>query len=120
VRPRQPSTTSCNRWLGGGGRPLVAAQAQAPALLPPAANGRLQEALLLQACGWAASTQGNFCWCVEGEKMPTSCLMDFLNQVSKWDSSDKERGEMAELGWAAMQNRMICLRLSGMRVGKTC
>jgi hypothetical protein len=52
--------------------------------------------------------------------MPTSCLMDFLNQVSKWDSSDKERGEMAELGWAAMQNRMICLRLSGMRVGKTC
>jgi hypothetical protein len=75
VRPRQPSTTSCSRWLGGGGRPLMAAQAQAPALLPPAADGRLEEAPLLQACGWATSTQGNFCWCVEGEKMPTSYSM---------------------------------------------
>jgi hypothetical protein len=101
VRPRQPSTTSCSRWLGGGGRPLMAAQA--PARLPPTADGRLEEAPLLQACGWATSTQGNFCWCVEGEKMPTSYSMDFLNQVSKWDSSDKERGEMAESGWGRDQ-----------------
>jgi hypothetical protein len=38
--------------------------------------------------------------------MPTSYSMDFLNQVSKWDSSDKERGEMAESGWAGISAPM--------------